>query len=191
MRHPTVRAAWCLALAVMTGQLTAEAQQTATRRITVTVAREVEPFAGIVMHPVPPSTASQRVISWEMLVKTSKGTTKAELGHETGRFKKPILTVAADPDEKMQLVLILEIDLHQAPGPVRLSRTSTGHALPRKNGPVTQKPGWNIEHRGRIFSCLDEERMVSSRERSRATPRTRLAQLLAFMRAKFIYKGPG
>ncbi len=68
MRHRWVCAIWCLALALMTGQLPAEAQQTATRRITVTVAREVEPFAGIIMHPLPPSTASQRVISWEMFV---------------------------------------------------------------------------------------------------------------------------
>ncbi len=89
----------------------------------MTVAREVEPFAGIIMHPLPPSTASQRVISWEMFVKTSKGTTKAELGHEAGHFKKPVLTEPASPDEKMQLVLKLEIDLLQAPGPVKVGRT--------------------------------------------------------------------
>ena len=88
MRHPWVRGICCVVLAVMTGQLTVEAQERAIRRITMTATRDVEPFAGIIMHPVPPNTASQRVVSCEMFVRTSKGTTKAELGHETGHFKK-------------------------------------------------------------------------------------------------------
>jgi hypothetical protein len=120
MRHSWVRGICCLVLAVMTGQLTAEAQENAIRKLTVTITHDTAPFAGIIMHPVPPSTASQRVVSCEMFVRTSKGTRKAELGHETGPFKKRILTVAADPDDKMHIVLELEIDLYQAPGPVRL-----------------------------------------------------------------------
>ncbi len=49
MRHPWVRGICSLALAVMTGQLAAEAQDRPTRRITVTVMRDEEPFAGIIM----------------------------------------------------------------------------------------------------------------------------------------------
>ncbi len=186
MGHRWVRAIWCLALAVMTAQLTAEAQQTATRRITVTVAREVEPFAGIIMHPLPPSTASQRVISWEMFVKTSKGTTKAELGHEAGRFQKPILTVAASPHEKMQLILKLEIDLLQAPGPVRVGRTVP--TLTEEERAGYTEAGLEYEHEAESFRAwMKANGLVKGKKQSDIQF---AAQLLAFMRAKFIYKGP-
>jgi hypothetical protein len=186
MRYPRIRASCFLAMAVITGQLTTEAQEPPTRRITVTVTREVRPFAGIIMHPLPPSTASQRVLSWEMFIKTSKGITKAELGHEAGRFKKPILTLAADPDEKMQLVLILEIDLHQAPGPVRVGRGAP--TLTDEDRTGYTEAGWEYEHASESFRVwIRANGLVKSKKESDVQFAVRL---LAFMRARFIYKGP-
>ena len=150
MRRSWVHAFCCLALPVMIGQLTVEAQENATRRITVTITHEAEPFAGIIMAPVPPSTASQRVVSYEMVVKTLKGTTKAVLGQEVSPFKKRILTVAANPDEKMQIVFKVEVDLLQAPGPVKVGMT-TPTLTKEQRSRYTEAGSWCYQHDSESF----------------------------------------
>ena len=187
MRHHWAYATCCVALAVLTGQPNAAAEDRPIRRITVTVAREVAPFAGIIMHPLPPNTASQRIVSWEMFVKTSKRTTKAEARlPEAGPFKKPILTVAADPDEKMRLVLELEIDLYQAPGPVTVGRLAPTLTNEERTGYTAA--GLEYEHDAEAFRVwIEANGLVKGKTESDVQFAVRL---LAFMRTKFIYKGP-
>lgn len=184
MRQLCPRTIFCLALAVMTGQQTAEAQEHPPRKITVTTSYDVEPVAGIIMHPLPPNTPSQRIVSWEMLLKTSKGTTKAEVGHETGPFKKRILMVTANPDEKMQVVLKLDIDLYQAPGPVKGGKASLTEA--ERTGHTEANDEY--QHDAKSFrDWMAANDLLKGKKEGDVQFATRL---LAFMREKFTYKGP-
>jgi len=184
MRHPWMGAICCLALTVLTGQRTAEAQQKAIRRIAVTVTHDVEPFPGTIMHPLPPYTASQRLVSWEMAVKTRKGTTKAEQGHETGPFRKRILTVAANPDEKMQLVLKLNIDLYQVPGPVKLGKTSP--TLTEAERTAFTEVGPYYEHDSEPFRAWMKANDLLKKKKENDVQFA--LRLLSFMRTVFRYK---
>jgi hypothetical protein len=54
-----------------------------------------------------------------LVVVTAKGSKKGQLDQEKGPLQKRIIKAAADPAEKMQLTLTLQIDLFEAPGPVK------------------------------------------------------------------------
>jgi hypothetical protein len=184
MRHFRPHIIFCLAFAVMTWPQTAGAQENPPRKITVTASYDVEPAAGIIMHPFPPNTPSQKIVSCEMLLKTSKGMTKAEEGHETGPFKKPILMVTANPNEKMQVVLKLDIDLYQAPGPVKGGKASLTEA--ERTGHTEANDEY--QHDAKSFrDWMAANALLKSKKESDVQFATRL---LAFMREKFIYKGP-
>ena len=187
MPHAWIRALCCLALALMTEPLTAEAQQIATRKITVTITHDAEPFAGVILAPVPPNTDSQRVISSEMIVKTSKGTTKARESHEAGPLKSRILTVPANPDEKMRIVLTLEIDLQPAPGPVRIGRT-IGTLTNEQRTRYSEARGWRYEHDAESFrSWMKTNGLFKGKKESDVQFAYRA---LAFMHDEFTYKIP-
>jgi len=121
-----------------------------------------------------------------MFVKTSKGTTKAEVRHETGPFKKPILTVAADPDEKMRLVLELEIDLYQAPGPVTAGKAAA--TLTEEERTRYTEAGVYYEHDAEAFRAwMKANGLLKGKKENDLQFASRL---LAFMRARFSYKIP-
>jgi hypothetical protein len=170
---------------LLTGLGTIEAQEKPIRRVTATVTLDVEPFAGIIMHPLPPNTASQRLVSWEMIVKTSKGTSKAEPSEETGPFKKRILTVRADPNEKMQVVVKLELDLFKAPGPVKAKMPPT---LTEKEQIAYTDVGPFYEHDTEAFrSWMKANDLLKKKKESDSQFALRV---LTFMRTKFNYKIP-
>jgi transglutaminase-like putative cysteine protease len=119
MRYWMAPVLTCVLLHIPLCQPRALAQKKPSRRVTVIVTHDVEPFAGFVEHSLPPNAPSQRVVSWEMVVTTAKGSNKGELDREKGPLQKYIIKAPADPAEKMQVTLTLQIDLYEILGPVK------------------------------------------------------------------------
>jgi hypothetical protein len=162
-------------------------ESTPTHRLNLTIELDLPPSEGVVMFPLPPDTASQRVLKCEMTVYTGEKSRAAKPARDLGPFKKPIMTGALPRRSLGKAVVHLELELRASrlvPGkgeqlPPALSRTERIALLDSE---------WHYEHNDRSFRrWIKENNLTRGKDE---TDRDFALRALNFIRHNFTYQIP-